>query len=37
MHCRTVLSLPVKQNQQLLPSSTPKTADKEIDYFDYRD
>ncbi|KYN44046.1 Protein shuttle craft [Trachymyrmex septentrionalis] len=33
---KTVLSLPVKQNQQLLPS-TPKTADKEIDYFDYRD
>ncbi|XP_011871013.1 PREDICTED: protein shuttle craft [Vollenhovia emeryi] len=34
---KTVLSLPVKQNQQSLPSSsTPKTADKEIDYFDYR-
>ncbi|KYM96321.1 PREDICTED: protein shuttle craft [Cyphomyrmex costatus] len=34
---KTVFSLPVKQNQQLLPSSTPKTVDKEIDYFDYRD
>ncbi|XP_071555315.1 protein shuttle craft [Temnothorax nylanderi] len=34
---KTVLSLPVKQNQQLLPSSSSaKTADKEIDYFDYR-
>lgn len=34
---KTVLSLPVKQNQQSLPSSsTAKTAEKEIDYFDYR-
>ncbi|KAL0122646.1 hypothetical protein PUN28_007399 [Cardiocondyla obscurior] len=34
---KTVLSLPVKQNQQLLlSSSTAKTADKEIDYFDFR-
>jgi len=31
------VSLPVKQNQQSLPSSsTAKIADKEIDYFDYR-
>ncbi|XP_011643154.1 protein shuttle craft [Pogonomyrmex barbatus] len=33
---KTVLSLPIKQNQQSLPSSSTKTADKEIDYFDYR-
>ncbi|XP_011684873.1 PREDICTED: protein shuttle craft [Wasmannia auropunctata] len=34
---KTVLSLPVKQNQQLLPSSSAtKIADKEIDYFDYQ-
>ncbi|XP_012532669.1 protein shuttle craft [Monomorium pharaonis] len=34
---KTVLALPVKQNQQSLPSSsTAKTAEKEIDYFDYQ-
>lgn len=34
---KTVLSLPVKQNQKSLPSpSTAKTSDKEIDYFDYQ-
>lgn len=34
---KTVLSLPVKQNQQSLPSSsTAKTTEKEIDYFDYQ-
>lgn len=34
---KTVLSLPVKQSQKSLPSSsTAKTIDKEIDYFDYQ-
>lgn len=34
---KTVLSLPVKQNHQSLSSSTARSSDKEIDYFDYRE
>ncbi|XP_072758112.1 protein shuttle craft [Anoplolepis gracilipes] len=34
---KTVLSLPIKQSQKSLPlSSTAKTTDKEIDYFNYQ-